>query len=150
MNITIAYTIGVYMVRTLLQDSDQSKIATLTGLLVRRYVLLWVSLKIATLDPSSWLLFSDEGIPVCLQSSFYSLGQLTTAFAWGTLSDMYGRKRFILMSNTVSTVSMLWFGLAPSYTSAAAARLVGGLFNCSFTCVQLLSYTKSPNASDGL
>ncbi len=36
MNITIAYTIGVYMVRNLLQDSaDQSTIATLTGLLVR-------------------------------------------------------------------------------------------------------------------
>ncbi|EIE22258.1 MFS general substrate transporter [Coccomyxa subellipsoidea C-169] len=69
-------------------------------------------------------------------SSFYSLGQLTTAFAWGTLSDMYGRKRFILMSNIVSTLSMLWFGLAPSYTSAAAARLVGGLFNCSFTNVR--------------
>ncbi|CAL8468781.1 g8322 [Coccomyxa elongata] len=103
MNITIAYTIGVFMVRDLLKNSaDQSRIATFTGLL----------------------------------SSFYSLGQLTTAFAWGTLSDMYGRKRFILMSNLVSTLSMLWFGLASSYPSAAAARLVGGLFNCSFTNVR--------------
>lgn len=139
MNITIAYTIGVYMVRNLLQDADQSKIATLTGLLVSTLSCLSVGCKSIA---STTLLFltilpGDEPCfkPIlgCLQSSFYSLGQLTTAFAWGTLSDMYGRKRFILMSNIVSTLSMLWFGLAPSYTSAAAARLVGGLFNCSFT-----------------
>ena len=29
---------------------------------------------------------------------------------------------------------MLAFGLADNYTAAACARLVGGFFNCSFTC----------------
>ena len=29
---------------------------------------------------------------------------------------------------------MLAFGLADNYTGAAFARLIGGFFNCSFTC----------------
>ncbi len=75
-------------------------------------------------------------MPFCvvpMQSSFYSLGQLITAFAWGMASDRFGRKYFIVMSNAVSTLSMLGFGLAGNYRAAAAARLIGGLFNCSFT-----------------
>ena len=42
---------------------------------------------------------------MCLQSSFYSLGQLITAFAWGMASDRFGRKYLIVMSNFFSTVS---------------------------------------------
>ncbi len=68
-----------------------------------------------------------------MQSSFYSLGQLTTAFAWGIVSDRYGRKYLIVLSNFFSTISMIIFGLAPNYTVAALARLLGGFFNCSFT-----------------
>ena len=39
-----------------------------------------------------------------VQSSFYSLAQLTTAFAWGMVSDRCGRKQLIVMSNFFSTV----------------------------------------------
>ena len=61
-----------------------------------------------------------------MQSSFYSLAQLTTAFAWGMVSDRYGRKQLIVMSNLFSTVSMLMFGLAGNYTLAAISRVIGG------------------------
>ena len=62
-----------------------------------------------------------------MQSSFYSLAQLFTAFAWGMFSDRYGRKQLIVMSNLFSTVSMLMFGLAGNYSMAAVSRVIGGL-----------------------
>lgn len=61
-----------------------------------------------------------------MQSSFYSLAQLTTAFAWGLVSDRYGRKQLIVMSNLFSTISMLMFGLAGNYVMAALSRAIGG------------------------
>ena len=61
-----------------------------------------------------------------MQSSFYSLAQLTTAFAWGVVSDRYGRKQLIVMSNLFSTISMLMFGLSGNYTMAALSRAIGG------------------------
>ena len=61
-----------------------------------------------------------------MQSSFYSLAQLTTAFAWGVVSDRYGRKQLIVMSNLSSTISMLMFGLAGNYVMAALSRAIGG------------------------
>ena len=63
-----------------------------------------------------------------VQSSFYSLAQLTTAFAWGMVSDRYGRKQLIVMSNLFSTISMLMFGLAGNYTLAAISRVIGGWY----------------------
>ena len=63
-----------------------------------------------------------------MQSSFYSLAQLTTAFAWGMVSDRYGRKQLIVMSNFFSTISMLMFGLAGNYTLAAISRVIGGWY----------------------
>ena len=63
-----------------------------------------------------------------MQSSFYSLAQLTTAFAWGMVSDRYGRKQLIVMSNFFSTISMLMFGLAGNYTVAAISRVIGGWY----------------------
>ena len=54
------------------------------------------------------------------------MAQLVLAYMWGIISDRYGRKQLILMSNLFSTVSMLMFGLAGNYTVAAAARILGG------------------------
>ena len=62
------------------------------------------------------------------QSSLYSMAQLVLAYMWGIISDRYGRKQLILMSNTFSTASMLMFGLAGNYTVAAAARILGGAY----------------------
>ncbi len=67
-----------------------------------------------------------------MQSSFYSLAQLTTAFAWGLVSDRYGRKQLIVMSNLSSTISMLMFGLAGNYVMAALSRAIGGWCVSSF------------------
>ena len=35
----------------------------------------------------------------------------------------------IVLGNAVSFISMLWFGLSGSYTSAMAARAFGGVLN---------------------
>ena len=64
--------------------------------------------------------------PLAVQSSLYCMAQLVLAYMWGVVSDRYGRKQLILMSNLFSTVSMLMFGLAGNYTVAAAARIIGG------------------------
>ena len=60
-----------------------------------------------------------------MQSSLYSIAQMVLAYIWGVVSNRYGRKRLILMSNFFSTVSMLMFGMAGNYTVAAGARVFG-------------------------
>ena len=40
------------------------------------------------------------------------------------------------MSNASSTLSVVAFGIAGSYGAAVAARLLGGLFNCTFVCLK--------------
>ena len=67
-----------------------------------------------------------RGDVLSVQSSLYSMAQLVLAYMWGIISDRYGRKQLILMSNLFSTASMLMFGLAGNYTVAAAARILGG------------------------
>ena len=44
------------------------------------------------------------------------------------LSDRYGRKQLIVMSNLFSTVSMLMFGLSGTYPVAAISRVIGGWY----------------------
>jgi len=40
------------------------------------------------------------------------------------------------MSNVSSTVSVVAFGLTSSFGAAVAARLAGGLLNCTFVCLK--------------
>ena len=56
-------------------------------------------------------------------------------YFWGVLSDRWGRKPVILVSNVVTAVAGVAFGLAPNLWFVIGARMLGGLFNGSGVCV---------------
>ena len=53
------------------------------------------------------------------------LRQSCSSYFWGTLSDRWGRKPVILVSNVVTAVAGVGFGLAPNLGLAIAARMLG-------------------------
>ena len=66
-----------------------------------------------------------------LQAGCFSAAQFVSSYAWGVLSDRYGRKPVILVSNVITALAGVSFGLAPTLELAIVGRMVGGLFNGS-------------------
>lgn len=52
-------------------------------------------------------------------------------YFWGVLSDRWGRKPVILVSNVITALAGVAFGLAPNLGFVIGARMLGGLFNGS-------------------
>lgn len=73
-----------------------------------------------------------------LLAASFSFGQFLTSYAWGRIGDTIGRKPLVIMSNISSLATVLVFGLTSSYAAAMTARLLGGLFNCTFLCVKAM------------
>jgi MFS family permease len=67
-----------------------------------------------------------------MQAACFCAAQFLSSFPWGKVSDRLGRRPMVIMSNFSSCVSVIAFGMAPSYVWAAIFRLAGGLFNCTF------------------
>jgi MFS family permease len=100
--LTTPFTLGVYMVRRFLQDSngqdmavDEQRVGRLTGLL----------------------------------AGAFSFAQFTTSLLWGAASNVVGRKPVIVIGTAVSVASMVAYGGAETYGQAVGARVVGGLLN---------------------
>ncbi|KAK9823826.1 hypothetical protein WJX72_005779 [[Myrmecia] bisecta] len=100
--ITLPYTIAVYMVRDFIGEGNEQRVGQLTGVL----------------------------------AACFCFSQFVTSYPWGMFSDRWGRKRLVVMSNMSSMVSVLAFGLSGNYAMAVTARLLGGLFNCTFMNVK--------------
>ena len=64
-------------------------------------------------------------------SGSFAACQALTGVVWGRASDKYGRKPLLIMGLMGSSLSMLWFGLAPwgGFWMALVARSLGGLLN---------------------
>jgi DHA1 family tetracycline resistance protein-like MFS transporter len=66
----------------------------------------------------------------------YSMVTFFSTFAWGWLSDRWGRKPALILALVGSTVSFAWVGLAESLWMLFAARALGGLFGASIPVAQ--------------
>ncbi len=64
-----------------------------------------------------------------LLAGVFSFAQFLTSYAWGVYSNSRGRKPVMLCGTLSTCLALVWFGLSGSYSSAAAARVFGGLFN---------------------
>ncbi|KAK9841642.1 hypothetical protein WJX74_009288 [Apatococcus lobatus] len=73
-----------------------------------------------------------------LLAASFCAAQFTSSMIWGSISDKYGRKNLVTMSNISSTLFVLGFGLAPNYWLAFMFRCLGGLTNCTFLNVKAM------------
>ena len=61
--------------------------------------------------------------------SAYFVGNFIGSFAWGWASDVFGRKRVMLIGLCGTIFSELLFGFSQSFGWAVAARFLWGLLN---------------------
>ncbi|KAK9841370.1 hypothetical protein WJX74_004626 [Apatococcus lobatus] len=73
-----------------------------------------------------------------LLAATFPAAQFVSAIGWGRVSDGCGRKPLIVMSNVSSMLAAVGFGLAPTWGLAMTARMLGGLFNCTFLNVKAM------------
>ncbi|KAL7581304.1 hypothetical protein ACA910_006069 [Epithemia clementina (nom. ined.)] len=64
-----------------------------------------------------------------LLASSFNFGRTVTAYSWGTVADVYGRKAALIASLSLSCVFSLLFGLSPSFGMALLIRFSIGLSN---------------------
>ncbi|KAI8338925.1 major facilitator superfamily domain-containing protein [Chlamydoabsidia padenii] len=72
---------------------------------------------------------SQVGYYVGLLTSVFSAAQFMSAIPWGLLSDRFGRKPIVMIGLSSTTISMLLFGLSPSYAFALTVKFVSGLMD---------------------
>lgn len=80
-------------------------------------------------------------------TSVYSLFQLVFAVVWGTLSDRFGRRRFIAMGLIGFILMEILTGLSTSLTMFYVARILGGILTAALIPVSnaYLCDITSPN-----
>ncbi len=64
-----------------------------------------------------------------LLNACMSFAMFLTAFAWGKISDVIGRKPVVVAGNVSMMASVVMFGASGSISMAAATRFAGGLVN---------------------
>ena len=74
-----------------------------------------------------------DDLEVGLLMSVYSLVQGITAPFWGKLSDRYGRRPILLTSLAITSLSYLWFALAPNLSHLFFSRILAGLFGAGMS-----------------
>lgn len=75
--------------------------------------------------------FGGSGVHLGLLVSSYGLMQLLFAPVWGSLSDVYGRKPFLLLGMAGLGLGMLLMGLASRLWMLYAAQLLAGALSCA-------------------
>ncbi|MEW5308918.1 MAG: hypothetical protein WDW38_000838 [Sanguina aurantia] len=64
-----------------------------------------------------------------LLAAMYSFAQCATSLGLAAVSNRMGRKPVCILGNVACMIGMLWFGLAPTYAWAMAARVFAGALN---------------------
>lgn len=71
----------------------------------------------------------DLGAWVGFAGAAVSIGQLISAYAWGALSDVIGRRPVMLVGMFTSTFTAIVFGTSTTYAQCVAGRFLSGLLN---------------------
>ena len=72
---------------------------------------------------------ADLGAWVGVAGAAVSIGQLISAYAWGALSDVVGRRPVMLVGMFTSTFTAIIFGTSTTYAQCVAGRFLTGLLN---------------------
>lgn len=96
--------------------------------------------------------YGAEPLRIALVIAAFPLAQLIGLPVMGALSDRYGRKPLLLISQATTCVSFIMLGLATSLELVILSRLVDGLFGANLSTAQaaLSDITDETNRTRGL
>ena len=96
--------------------------------------------------------FGADPLRIALAIAAFPLAQLIGVPVMGALSDRYGRKPLLLISQATTCVSFVMLGLATSLELVILSRLVDGLFGANLSTAQaaLSDITDETNRTRGL
>lgn len=127
MQLTLPFTVAVYMVRDWEGHISEERVSRLTGLLAAVYS------SSSFLTALAWGYLSDHigRKPVVVIGNVVSSAGLPACLVHGmvSLSCMLQMSDFILLCAQVCTLAIVGFGAAPSYRFAVFTRFCGGFFN---------------------
>ena len=96
--------------------------------------------------------FGADPLQIALAVAAFPLAQLIGVPVMGALSDRYGRKPLLLISQAATCISFIMLGLATSLELVILSRLVDGLFGANLSTAQaaLSDITDETNRTRGL
>lgn len=96
--------------------------------------------------------FGADDLQVGLLMSIYSILQCLVSPIWGKLSDRWGRRPILIISLLFTSLSYLWFAVAPNLTHLFLARALAGVFGVTVsTSFALMSdWTEPKNRSKNM
>lgn len=96
--------------------------------------------------------FGADPLRIALAIAAFPLAQLIGVPVMGALSDRYGRKPLLLISQATTCISFIMLGLATSLELVILSRLVDGLFGANISTAQaaLSDITDETNRTRGL
>jgi DHA1 family tetracycline resistance protein-like MFS transporter len=96
--------------------------------------------------------FGASPLEIGLVAAAFPLAQLIGVPVMGALSDRYGRKPLLLISQVTTCIGFIMLGLADSLWLVALSRIVDGLFGANFATAQaaLSDITDDDSRAQGL
>lgn len=96
--------------------------------------------------------YGASPLEVLLTAAAFPLAQLIGLPMMGALSDRFGRKPLLLISQITTCIGFIWLGLAQSLTMVIASRLFDGLFGANLSTAQaaMADITDDSNRAQGL
>lgn len=96
--------------------------------------------------------FGATPLEIGLVAAAFPLAQLIGVPAMGALSDRYGRKPLLLISQITTCLSFIMLGMANSLTMIIASRVLDGLFGANMATAQaaISDITDEKNRARGL
>ncbi|MDE2775137.1 MAG: MFS transporter [Chloroflexota bacterium] len=96
--------------------------------------------------------YGADPLRIALAIAAFPLAQLIGVPVMGALSDRYGRKPLLLISQVTTCISFIMLGLATSLELVILSRLVDGLFGANLSTAQaaLSDITDKTNRTRGL
>lgn len=91
-------------------------------------------------------------LEVLLTAAAFPLSQLIGVPVMGALSDRYGRKPLLIVSQITTCIGFIWLGLAQSLAMVIASRVFDGLFGANLATAQaaMADITDDSNRAQGL
>ncbi|KAF9075117.1 major facilitator superfamily domain-containing protein [Rhodocollybia butyracea] len=81
---------------------------------------------------STGIIHGDEkktGYFAGIIESMFFLAECLTVFYWGRLSDLYGRRKILLLGPLGLSIAMLGFGISKNFVALVIFRALQGMFN---------------------
>ncbi|KAF9075116.1 major facilitator superfamily domain-containing protein [Rhodocollybia butyracea] len=84
--------------------------------------------------------------------SMFFLAECLTVFYWGRLSDLYGRRRILLLGPLGLSIAMLGFGISKNFVALVVFRAFQGMFNGNIGVSKtvMAEITDSTNMADAI